>query len=248
MINPGLEIGTEAKVNGDLTITSVSEFDIPTGSVAGAVRYEEPSDAADDEAATEAEPEVERGPAVRWLIQYVKELVSLLLVGLLLLWVAPRVLDRGVGMLSERPLPNLGCGVAAVAISVFAIIVLPIIVIVLAGFFGLIQLSPLVKPIVAIAMLLMAVFTAGLYALTWLARVLVALWIGDWLGARAPQADLKRWAVLLIGAIVFVVLVTLPLLGFLIKLVLVLLGLGPVVVGLWQWLRGGGTQTDTAAA
>ncbi|MFN2251255.1 MAG: polymer-forming cytoskeletal protein [Anaerolineae bacterium] len=231
-VNPGLDVGPDAEVGGDLEVTSPEEPDVREAAIAGSVDYEK------TEVDEDGEPEEERNAALDWLIGTVKDYVSLLIVGLLLLWIWPGTMSTAATVISRRPLPSFGWGLVTVAVAVVLAIAIPIIAIMLAVFLGIIGLEPLIGPVLAGAGLLWSIATFGTYLLGWAARIVVAVWIASAiLGRGAPNLSENRVALLMLGLLVFVPVTNIPCIGVLVEIVLVLLGIGALEAHTWlSWL------------
>jgi cytoskeletal protein CcmA (bactofilin family) len=225
----GLTVDEGAQIGGKLDYTSASEWSIPAGVVAGAITRYEPE--------IEVEEEVVVSPARRvadWFLRHLRRLVTLLLVGLLMVWVVPGWAEKATGALRAKPLPSLGWGVVSVAAFILALLVLLIVTILIAVIFGVITLGGLAGTTAWTGILTMAllVFFFSI-AVTYITKVVVSF-----LGGRLILARLKPdWAEgriwpLVVGVVLFIVITAIPILGWLVNLVVVLLGLGAL------WLLG----------
>jgi cytoskeletal protein CcmA (bactofilin family) len=225
----GLTVDEGAQIGGKLDYTSASEWSIPGGVVAGAITRHEPE--------IEVEEEVVVSPARRaadWFLRHLRQLVTLLLVGLLMVWVVPGWTEKATGALRARPLPSLGWGVVSIAAFIFALLILLIVTILIAVIFGVITLGGLAGTTAWTGVLTIAllVFFFSI-AVTYVTKVLVSF-----LGGRLILARLKPdWAEgriwpLVVGVVLFIIITAIPILGWLVKLVVVLLGLGAL------WLLG----------
>jgi cytoskeletal protein CcmA (bactofilin family) len=223
-IQSGLEVGPEAQIGGDLKVVSPEAVTVPSAAVGGEVQSEVRAVEARD-----AEPAAAQSPAMAWLVASVKDLVALLVIGLLLLWLTPRVLG-GVGeVLSSRALPSAGWGCLSLIAAVVGLIALAVATVFALIVVGLLHIGPLVGPILSASVVIGVLLTFGMVLVSWLARVAVALWIGRLLLARAGRTE-QRVLGLLIGAVIYAVLMNLPVAGWLLDLVGVVLGLGALVL------------------
>ncbi len=102
-VEPGLTLTDSARVGGDLTCESGGEAQInPEAQIEGeVVRKEPPAD-------QEEEP---ASPVVDAVLDNLRSFVALVVVGLLLLWIAPNWIRRLADTIRARPLPTLGWGV-----------------------------------------------------------------------------------------------------------------------------------------
>ncbi len=225
----GLTVDEGARIGGKLDYTSAREWSIPSGVVAGTITRHEPE--------VEVEVEVVVSPAQRaaaWFLGHLRRLITLLLVGLLMVWVIPGWTKRVAGALQDKPLPSLGWGVVAIAAFIFALFVILIVTIIVAVVLGIITLGGLAGTIVQTGILTMALLAFFFsIAVTYITKVVVSF-----LGGRLILARLKPdWAEgriwpLVVGVVLFIIITAIPILGWLVKLVVVLLGLGAL------WLLG----------
>jgi cytoskeletal protein CcmA (bactofilin family) len=230
-ISGGLTIGPDAQIGGDLSYTAPEDADIPAGTVTGAIGREEP-----------LEPEVEEEPppstaerTSSWLLGFMRKLVSLLLVGLLMVWLVPGFVKRGASILHEKPLPSLGWGIVSLFAVFFILLMVLVVTLALAMFFGIITLGGLARTIVFIGFVLMACTYLVFYIATaYVTKILVSFLVGRLLlGRLKPDwAEGRVWP-LVIGVLLFVILTAIPYLGWLIKLLVILMGLG----ALWLLTR-----------
>ena len=165
----------------------------------------------------------------------IRHFLVVVLVGALLIWLAPRAYAAMKTTLRERPVPSVGWGIVAIVGFIVFLLLVLIGMILLAITFGLLGFSDLV----GIDILGGTVAIIG----TSLAFALVAGYLADALvgvvlaGLVIRGENASRWrelAVLAAGAAVVVLLSSLPVVGPWVKLVVILLGLGAVLV----WIRG----------
>jgi cytoskeletal protein CcmA (bactofilin family) len=227
----GLTVDEGAEIGGKLDYTSASEWSIPAGVVAGVVTHHKP------EIPVKVEEEVVVSPAmlaVGWFLGHLRRLVTLLLAGLLMVWVVPGWTEKATGALRASPLPSLGWGVVSIAAFFFALLVILIVTILAAVVFGVITLGGLAGTTAWTGGLTMAllVFFFSI-AVAYVTKVVVSF-----LGGRLILAGLKpdwgegRIWPLVVGVVLFVIITAIPILGWLVNLTVVLLGLGAL------WLLG----------
>jgi hypothetical protein len=175
-------------------------------------------DAADDD---------DRTDAAEGALDALRHFVVLLLLGAAFLWLLPRLLIGAETTLRERPAASLGFG-ALVCIGYVAFVIIAMIVIVLlAILFGLAQLGALA--VIEVFGGLLAIFIATfafVVAVAFFADLVVGFGIAR-LVARGPEtAWWQRFGILAAGVAVVVILTSLPAIGGLAKLLVVLFGLG----------------------
>jgi hypothetical protein len=234
-IQPGLRVGAAATIAGKLSYTSPVEQ--ASGIVAqpqGGVAYSAsvPDETGGSAAAIAVQPQ---NQVVSWLWSRLRELVTLLVIGGLALWLLPQLFQRVVEQVRSTPLPATAWG--------FAVLILGY----LAAFLAMLLLMALIFGLgsLTLAGLAWAAFwcgTAGLSAcfafftllVAYGSKVVVAYPIGRWLlhrfqgdAAVAPVGWQRSWP-LLVGVLLYVLVVGIPYLGFVVSVVVTLLGLGAI--------------------
>jgi cytoskeletal protein CcmA (bactofilin family) len=235
----GLTVDEGAHIGGKLDYTSASEWSVPAGVVAGAITRHEPE--------IEVEEEVVVSPAQRvanWFLRHLRRLVTLLLVGLLMVWVVPGWTEKATAALRAKPLPSLGWGVVSVAAFILALLVLLIVTILVAVVLGVITLGGLAGTTAwtgALTMGLLVFFFS--IAVTYVTKIAVSFLGGRLILARLQPdwAEGRIWP-LVVGVVLFVIITAIPILGWLVNLVVVLLGLGAL------WLLGRDVYRQRRAA
>jgi cytoskeletal protein CcmA (bactofilin family) len=176
-----------------------------------------------------------------------RHFVVLLLLGAALLWLLPRVLGSAEIALRERPAASLGFGVLAFLGYVVLVVIAIILIILLAILFGVLQLGALVA--IEIVGGLLAIFVASfgfVVAVAFVADLVVGLGIAR-LMARNPEAGWwERFGMLAAGVAVVVIVTSLPIIGGIAKLLVILFGLGALFLAA-RAAWGGRGSTPTAA-
>jgi hypothetical protein len=168
-----------------------------------------------------------------------RHFVVLLILGGLLLLIMPRVIRGPTETLRTRPLLSLGGGFLAWIGFVVLVIATVLVAILLAIVFGLVQLGALaaIEIVAAILALFGASFLFWL-AVAFLADLVVGFTLARLVAPEAPGANPWRDLGLLAGGVAVVVIVTsLPIIGGIAKLLVVLFGLGALVVAAWNRWR-----------
>jgi hypothetical protein len=193
--------------------------------------------------------EVVVGDAV---LDAIRHFVVLVLFGGLLLWLLPRALPAAEGKLRSQPgVSALGGLVACVGYIVFVVAAV-LVMILLAIVFGLLRIGSLVG--IELIAGLLSLFTVSflfVLAVAYLADIVVGLTLARMV---APAATSTRWRELVLlaaGAAVVVVVTSLPIIGGLAKLAVILFGLGAASLAAWQawraWRARRGSPPPTAA-
>ncbi len=221
----GLTLDREARIGGDLAYTSRTGVTIPPGAVAGRVRFTEEV----GEATTPAQP-----APLAWLLDLVRRFAALLLVGLLIMWLAPRI-SRGVtGELEAQPLASLGWGLVSILAIGLAFLAVPLATVFMAVLLGTVKLNGLMGLVIALGILmLMALVLLTIIAIAYVAQIAVSFELGRLILLRLRPGWIERpYAPLVVGLLLLVILTALPMVGWLFSLAAVLLGLGAL------WLFG----------
>jgi hypothetical protein len=221
-VAPGLMVGHDARIEGDLEYVGEQEIPMPPGAVRGRVTHRTPEPAAPPSTATAA-------------LGALRTFGALLVVGLLLLWLAPTTVKGGAAALQARPGPSLGWGVVSFFAAIAGVLALALSAGLAAVALGMLSLGGLTAlailgGIVSIFAFVLAFVVVAFYV----SKVVSAFLAGRWLLARIKPGWAERWAApLLVGVLALVVLGMVPFLGGLIHLAAALFGLG----ALWLLAR-----------
>jgi cytoskeletal protein CcmA (bactofilin family) len=235
-VAPGLEVTGTARLGGTLRYESPTEGAIdPAAEVTGGVHYRKPPPS----------PETETGP-LETIARHARRFVALLLVGVLMLWLAPRWTAGLAETVRTRPLPSLGWGIVLLAAALAGALMIVAVVGLLAWLLGAATLGGLAAAVVVGGGLGdIALVVAVVLACVYLAPAVVALAGGRWALARGgPFTGGRRFAALALGVLVLVALALIPYLGKLITIAALLLGLG----SLWLWVAGRLRRTPAAVS
>lgn len=239
LVSPGLKIDPSAKITGNLEYTQTKELTFPGGAVAGKVTRAAP-------APDRSRPVMQETAGQKvgaWALNLVRSLVTLILIGLLLLWLFPVFFKSLSEKLQSKPWPSLAWGVIAYAAFFFALLLILFVMILGAIIFGVLTLGGLSGTIVWLGILTLLAFIVGfVLATSFVAKIVFGATVGKWILARANSsaAEHKFWP-MVIGVAVTVTVIALlsfPLiptgfLGGLLNFAVVLFGLG----ALWLWGR-----------
>lgn len=229
-VEAGLTLTNSATVGGNLTYESSTEARIdPQAQIEGEVtRSERPADE-EEETYTFADA----------VFDNLRSFLALLLVGLLLIWVAPNWVRLRAGTVLDRPLASLGWGVLGFVAFVILGVVILFATLVLAIIFGLLTLGGLVALILGLGLLAEMILVLIFWISTnYLAQIIVSFLAGVLIvEAVRPGRGSGRVLPLVVGLILYVILRAIPVLGPLVGLAVVLLGLGALFHWLWTKLR-----------
>ncbi|NKB89110.1 MAG: hypothetical protein GKS06_12915 [Acidobacteria bacterium] len=203
-----LEVGTitlmpDAVVHGDFDYEGNDEADIADGAeIGGQIRWNPVDD--DDDEEEEVEP-ASGGIGVWDVLSEVWWYLANLVVGVAFLVFGGRLARAPVERLRDQAAVGLGFGfVVAVVVPVACLIALLLLVTLPLGF------------------IVMMIYTVAVF----LARLVTAQYLGDWILRRAGQEQPSEFLALAGGLVVFLVATEIPYVGFLIWLTALFLGFG----------------------
>ncbi len=233
-VEPGLTLTDSALIGGNLTYQSSTEARIaPQAQIEGdVVREERPVEEEEgDEAA--------RNPVAETVLDALRSLVALVLVGLLLVWLAPGWIRRRAYTVLNRPLASLGWGLLGLIAFLLLGIVILLVTILLAIVLGLLTLGGLVVLIIVLGLFAEAALVLAFWVSTgYLAQIVVSFLAGVLLvEAVRPGRHRGRVLPLVVGLVLYVLLRAIPVLGPIVGLAVVLLGFGALSHWIWTKLR-----------
>jgi hypothetical protein len=236
--NPGLYVTEQGMVHGQLTYS---------GPVEGEILAELPHEPVYQQVITQTDlptltenDDFARG-VTAYFSQVLREFVTLGLIGILTLLVAPRALQAPIPALQMRLLPSLGVGLITFILSFPTFLIIIILSVALVLVLSLLQL----RELTLISSLLAAVFdfsTIGLfYFVTFMiTRVIVSFALGRFIirqltdNTTSIQAGIIS---LLLGIAILALFASLPLVGWLVSALAVFLGLGAILILLQEELE-----------
>jgi hypothetical protein len=242
-IQPGLRISEGAKIGGKLTYTSETE---QSGSIqavpGGGVVYQTP---VPNEMRTERmnTPQTNfPGSAWSgfWLWAMLRNLATILILGALAMWLAPRIFAKALDQLQQRTLASLAVGLLTLVVVLFAIPMVAIGLVLLGLLFGVTTLFDLSGIIFGLGFGVYGLALTVFFILfLWAGKLLLAMIIGRWVLNRLwPQANVQQFWAFALGAVIFALLAAIPFAGFLFTFLVDLAGAGALWY-VWQTRRGG---------
>lgn len=197
----------QAAVSGDLNYWSDQELNLAQGaSVSGRISRNDPEQTMQEfegaEQATEAAGKVflTTGRIVLFL--------SLLIIGALLIWMAPNYTKRTSDKIAEIPLKAGLIGFLALVVTPLAAVLLMITLI------GL-----------PLGLILLATYFVYLY----ISKIFFIYWVGGFASEKLDRNLTAIW-VFVLGIVIYAVIALIPIVGGLMRLVAMLLGLGAMIV------------------
>ncbi len=172
-----------------------------------------------------------------WIITRLGDLAALLLVGGLVIWLRPALIQSPAERLRRKPLPAAGFGLLALTLSVSAaavVILLAVLLFVIGIWLGAVTLWELAFMLWGVGYPTL-ILAAALFALTvqYVSKSIVADMVGTLILKRvSPQTLEYRILPLLLGLVLYVLLRSIPILGWAIEVIVTLFGLGAIWVAL----------------
>jgi hypothetical protein len=220
-VAPGLIVRDTAQIGGKLAYTAAAPMPV-SGRVAGGTAF--------TPRAVEPVAPMSSGAI---LADLARRFIGLAIVGLVLLWLAPRWMSRLGDIVEGRPLQSAGWGLVASAAAFGAMVAGIVATIAVATAFGSATLGGLAALVVVLGALYEALLVAGfvIYG-TLVAHVVVGNLVGRrLLGMVQPRLAKQPAVPMLAGIALLVAASAIPTIGGLVTLLVVLLALGAA----WQW-------------
>jgi hypothetical protein len=230
-ISSGFTIKDGAKIEGDLTYTQFSDVNIPADAVDGKVTRTQP--AVDIE--NNYVPPTPGQLVLTWTFNLLRTVITLVLLGLLLAWLAPRFVNVLSEKIQATPAASLGWGVVAFASFFFTLLLIIVVMVIGALFFGVLTLGGVSASIIWVGLLSIFALCIGFVLVTSFLTKIVVAWLGGKMILEKLNPSLaasKVWP-LVLGVVIVALLTSLPLVGWVFGVVITFLGLG----AFWIWGR-----------
>ncbi len=190
---------------------------------------------------------------VNWLEGRGRELIPLLIVGLLMIWLFPTFLSGAADQIVEKPFHILGYGLLALVLALNAVAILILIgllVLVIGLWFGVVSVWDFAFVFWGIGVASVSLFFS-LFAMFVLygSKVIVTYLTGYMiLKPLAPKANEHKIVPFMIGLVIFIVFVSIPILGFALRIIVTGVGLGATWVFLLERRKAKPKRTTRAKA
>lgn len=175
--------------------------------------------------------EIDTAQLISWLIDRLRDLGVLLLLGALFYWLFRNPLNRTNQMLRARPLATLGYGLLALLLTfnIFLVGLLVASLIFVVGLWiGYLGLWGFALAFWALAYAALALFLAALwFVVAYGTKLIVAYLVGAWLFEKIiPKKSVPGFVALATGVLVYVLLYSIPMLGWVLGVLVTSWGLG----------------------
>lgn len=213
---------------GGLLLLQSGEVELVAGSAGPILRTPRSALAQDEPTGVDGEQTATTIPLVNWLINRLRNLVVLLLVGGLLIWLAPSYLDHWADVVRTKPLASAGWGLVGYITGFVAFIILLLLIVVVGISFAAITLWTLAWAWwgVSLSILLLS-FSLFLVSIVFISKIIVAYLVGKLLFERfGSKPNMRKPWPLLVGLVLYVLLSGIPYLGWALALITTFFGLG----------------------
>jgi cytoskeletal protein CcmA (bactofilin family) len=228
-------VASGAQIGGDL-IFGAGRMQMD-GEVAGNVlgstgNYAESGTVGGSEQVNIQEPEPQQEPTLAdRVLGGLRRYVSILAIGALLLWLAPRLLRGAADAARGRALVSLGIGLLGFVAVIVALVLLVLVTVLVAIVLALAGLGSLTGLTVFGGLLVAAVLVfLFILAVVFAAPAAVGLALGRLLLRGEDRSYLSRLGALALGVLVVVLVAAIPLLGGFLEALVVLVGLGALLL------------------
>ena len=250
MIEPGIRIAEDAEIGGTVAYTSPSDQAssieaVPAGGVVFSTPVPVEIKGTPSEEIGPVRPVLEVG---RWFLQRLRELLTLLALGTLVLWLLPDLFDKVIAKATSEPLPSSGWGLLTMIVGYVGAVIVAGIILALGIFFGVLTLGGLGSTIFGVGFSSLGLaMTLFVLLVNYGSKLVIAFWGGKWiLGKLAPQAAASKVWPLLLGVLIYVLLRAIPILGWVIGLVVTLIGMGAMWLVFQDWRKPVAIETEAA--
>ena len=173
-----------------------------------------------------------------WGMPVVQDLVPLLILGLIAIWLFPVTVSKGAKKIAARPWYTLGIGllIFVISINITGVVLLLAGLIFLIGLgFGFLSLWGLAAIWWALAFFSLALASALFFLVVFFgSRIVISYLIGSLILRKTPDTSyLRRLGILVLGLVIFVLVASIPVFGWVTSVLAISFGLG----GIWQAYR-----------
>lgn len=176
------------------------------------------------------------GSRLGWFLNPLRNLITLLLVGLLGMWLFPNLIKESAEQLQTHPFPSLGWGLISLVAFFLILVGVVLVAVAVTMFFTVITLGGLAWSAVGLGSLLFsALLVLFNLCIAYFSKIVVSYLIGHLILARfLPNAADARFWPLILGLVIIVLLVAIPFVGWFINWIVVIFGLGAI----WEMAYG----------
>jgi hypothetical protein len=237
-VSPGIRIAEDAEIGGEVRYTSSKrQNEAIKASPSEGIVYRTPVPEGEGDRG-DGEPMEEPGGVGilflvgRWILGRLRELVTLFLLGLLVIWLLPDVLRQAVVQGQEKLLPAAGWGLLAWIAGYVVLGIAAVAVLIVGILLGIVTLGALAGVVFGLGFSSLAlVGTAFILLVKYGSKIVVAVLVGRViLEAAEPEPPAKDFWPLVLGVVLYVLLRAIPIVGWLVGFVATLVGLGAIAL------------------
>ncbi len=165
-----------------------------------------------------------------WLYNRFRDILPLLIIGLILAWLFPGFLKGSAKSLRSTPLADVGLGLLAYIVGYGATALLLVLVLAIGVFFIVIKFWTLAWLTLGLGLSSLGLaFWVFSLAVGYLSKIVVSFYVGELILGRLADTIWRRFGAVALGLLIFVLLVAIPVLGWVITFLVILFGLGAIV-------------------
>lgn len=178
-----------------------------------------------------------RYPVLGWLWDVVRDTITLLAFGALALWLLPRLLHRTVDQARTRTGASAGYGLLTIFGGYFSILVAIVLILLVGIGLSILSLGGLSMPVFGVGFSTLALFVVIFTLLvSTISKVIVSFLIGYLLLDQvAPNASNRQILALIAGVLIYVLVSSIPYVGWLIGIAATLVGVGAMWLAYRAW-------------
>lgn len=169
-----------------------------------------------------------------WLLYWFRDLATFIALGLLVIWLIPRPLNRWAEAARRSPIKSFGIGIVVIIVGYVGFVILFALVLALGIFLYMIRFNDLGGAIIGLGLPATATAFGALNVfVAFISKLVVAFLFGKLLFERwYPKALAHNIWPLLLGVTVYLLIRAIPWLGWAVGSVATLVGLGAIWLGL----------------
>jgi hypothetical protein len=234
VVQPGIHISDGVKIGGKLVyVSSVDQTTALEAVTAGHVVYQTPVPYDQtDRYPSGTVQEFNRSEPGQWLaraglVRIGRNFIKLMALGALALWLLRKPFMQLVDAATKEPLQAIGWGFILAAMGFLGVFVVPLVFVMAGVILGFLSLGSLLYVwfgITGTALLL--AFMLFFFAVFTLSKLFAAFMFGRWLMKIVFKQEDKPWLSLLLGVFLYVLIRSIPVLGWLAGLTAILIGTG----------------------
>lgn len=184
----------------------------------------------------------EEPPVPTWLSSSINSFATLLIFGLLAIWIIPHWIENSSIQLKQKTFRSVGYGLIGVVLSInmIGVVLLLAAIIGVIGFFlGVILIWALAWSVWTLGFSSLAIATTlfGIFVF-FISKVIVAYFIGSIILRKiSPKLSKYKILDLLVGLLIYVILIAIPYIGWVIGIMVTALGIGSAFLAYLQYKK-----------